>query len=155
MVFAFCLQAADRQKLETLEMRALRICVGADSLAPCDQFYTELKILPLKVRWMVRALCCTYEAVNGMRPTAVCNMFDRHNHRYQTRGTTSSTLLPRRAGHEIVKRRFSFRSSLLWNSLSSVVRNVVSMSEFKRRLLSLSESEIDKLLSLAYSALQT
>ena len=39
--------------------------------------------------------------------------------------------------------------------LSSVVRNVVSMSEFKRRLLSLSKSEMDKLLSLAYSALQT
>ena len=155
LVFAFCLRAADRQKLETLERRAIRICVGADSLAPCDQFYTELKILPLKVRWMVRALCCTYEAVNGMRPTAVCSMFDRQSHRYQTRGTTSSTLLPRRAGHEIVKRSFSFRSSLLWNSLSSAVRNVVSMSEFKRCLLSLSESEMDKLLSLAYSALQT
>ena len=155
MVFVFCLRAADRQKLETLERRAIRICIGADSLAPCDQFYTELKILPLKVRWMVRALCCTYEAVNGMRPTAVCNMFNRQSHRYQTRGTTSYTLLLRRAGHEIVNRSFSFCSSLLWNSLSFAVRSVVSMSEFKRCLLSLSESEMDKLLSLAYSALQT
>ena len=117
LVFAYCLRAADRQKLETLEKRAIRICVGADSLAPRDQFFTELKILDLKVRWIVRALCCTYEAVNGLRPTAVCSMFDRQIHRYQTRGTTSSTLLPRRAGHEIVKRRFSFCSPLLWNPL--------------------------------------
>ena len=77
MVFAFCLRAADRQKLETLERRAIRTCVGAESLAPCDKFYTELKILPLKVRWIVRAICCTFEAVNGMRPTAVSSMFDR------------------------------------------------------------------------------
>ena len=125
---------------------------GANRTAPCDALYTNLQISPLKLRWLMRILCLTFQCVKGMRPSAVNNLFHQPQHRYSTRGQSSS-VLPRRAAHVVARRSFSFRASLLWNSLSYSVRDVSSLSEFKCSLSSLSPQEVDALSSIAFSTL--
>ena len=67
-LFACSLCSADRKKLEALERRAVRICSGADRTAPCDPLYDNLQIVPLRLRWLWRILCLTFQAVKGCDP---------------------------------------------------------------------------------------
>ena len=152
-LFACGLRSTHRLKLEDLERRAVRVCAGADHSAPCEPLYNILKISPLKQRWLLKILTLTFQAVKGLRPPAVNNLFDHHEHRYNTRGQSSSALVPRRATHLVARRSFSFRAVLIWNSLSSFIRDVYLMSEFKRQLLSLFVVEVERLINLAFSVL--
>ena len=151
-LFACSLRTPLRLKLEALERRAVRICVGADRSAPCEPLYASLKISPLKHRWLIRLLCLTFEAVKGLRPAAVNSLFAHHQLVYNTCGR-SSLVLPRRANHAVARHSFYFRSSLWWNALPSTVWEVQSLPEFKCQLLSLSISDVDSLANLAFSVL--
>ena len=152
-LFACGLRSTHLLKLGDLERRAVRVCAGADHSAPCEPLYNILKISPLKQRWLLKILTLTFQAVRAMRPPAVNNLLDHHEHRYNTRGQSSSALVPRRATHLVARRSFSFRAVLIWNSLSSFIRDVYLMSEFKRQILSLFVVEVERLINLAFSVL--
>ena len=108
--------------------------------------------MPLMLRWLWRILCLTFQAVKGLRPDAVNDLFVHQCHTY-TRGQASSSVLPPRTAHVVARRSFSFRASLLWNALPCAVRDVASLAAFKGLLASFSMSVIDYLVDIAFSNL--
>ncbi len=153
-LFASGLRAADRQKLESLERRAVRICVGAAREHPCEPIYRALDVMPLRDRWLLKVLLVTFQAINGDRPPAVNDMFQKHRSTsHSTRSCSTKALLLRRPTHRIGKTSFVFRASILWNALPPDCRLASSLLNFKTSLFSMSLSKLNELLALLFDAL--
>ena len=64
-LLCFCLWscASDRERLEALERKAIRICAEASHRNDPKPLYVPLRIAPLHKQWLLRVLCAAFSAI--------------------------------------------------------------------------------------------
>ena len=111
-------------KLQRLQNRCLRLCLGQDRLYSADRAHKEAGVAFLKDRRRAHVLNFMYVRKEG-RPELL------NNREIRTRAHDAplfDTLIPR---CEAYKRSVGFAGSELWNSLPPATRNIANFKSFE------------------------
>lgn len=127
------LSCADRNRLESLQRRAIRIILHLPYMHPiADHDYAASSIHPLQHRRIFASLCIGYKLINNLLPRKLNNFIPHYCvHPHQTRNP--ALIIPRMPLHSM---RVLDKSPIciavhLLNKLSVIQRNSQTLSNFK------------------------
>ena len=125
---------ADIDCLEAVQKRAVKAISGLRA-STYEERLRELGLPSLQARRLEIDMVQTYKLVNNMDMDKSELWFERADSRRVTRnntGTVKHNLLPKRDQHEYKRNFFSSRVVESWNGLPVEVRDVPTVSCFKR-----------------------
>ena len=125
----------DLNKLEKLQVDAMRIVTGATKRSNISNLYKDLRWVKLSERRNIHCLIMLYKIINGQAPQYLINLLpqkigDNHNHNLRNRNDyyISRTRL------ETFNRSYFPRTLRLWNNLDFVPLNCQTLSTFKNAI---------------------
>ena len=100
--------------------------------------FLTLNWMPIEDRIKYRKAIMVYKSLNYLCPNYMTNMFRfvRQVHTKTTRSSSANDLyLPPGKHKQIYTNTFGYSSVKIWNTLSSNIRESVSLNDFKRKFL--------------------
>jgi hypothetical protein len=132
-----CLGITLQNQLQRLQNRAARIITKRGYEFRSVDILKELDLPNLSLR-RNNQLCTTmYQVNNNMVPDYLIDLFTKTStlHNYQTRQAEFNFALPK-PNTNFCKKSFSYRGAVAWNDLLPNIKNMGSLSTFKRALVS-------------------
>ena len=131
-----CLGITLQNHLQRLQNRAVRIITKRGYEFRSADLLKELHISNLSVRRNNQLCTIMYQVNNGMVPDYLIDLFKKTNtlHSYETRQAEFNFLLPK-PNTNFRKKSFSYRGALGWNDLVPNLKNLKSLTTFKKSLL--------------------
>jgi hypothetical protein len=131
------LSIADKDKLEKVQLQALRIITGLTISTPKEYIYIESGIDPLETRRQQHRLIQFYKIINGSSPDTLQQLLPPRTHersRYNTRNQSDFTIY--KCNTELYKSSFFPKTVSEWNKLPTPVKESESVAIFKTRIKS-------------------
>ena len=100
--------------------------------------FLTLNWMPIEDRIKYRKAIMVYKSLNYLCPNYMTNMFRfvRQVHTKTTRSSSANVLyFPLGKHKQIYTNTFGYSSVKIWNTLSSNIRESVSLNDFKRKFL--------------------
>ena len=129
----------NKRIVENIQLEAARIVTGGTKLCSIQRLYDETKWETLQKRRTKHKLCQLYKMINGLTPAYLQHLIPERVQqlsRYSLRNSQNFSLP--------VSRTVTYSTSFLpstirdWNSLSTDLKNAVSIASFKKTLTLLS-----------------
>ena len=134
----------EKDKLEKVQLEAARIVTGTTRSTSLNNIYRETGWLTLSNRRLYQKLLIMYKIENGMVPEYLSSLFPRTMDNpvaYNLRNNDDFITYPCRTA--LFENPFVPSGIKAWNNLPAQIRNSLSISCFKRRLLdSYSDSSV-------------
>ena len=127
-----------------LQKRAARLILKCSFYTPSKEMFHKLKWLPFNDCVTYFKCVFMYRCINGLSSQFHRDMFEFacNSHYFNTRYAANDNLITPKVHTEIFKHSLYYSSILLWNSLPVEIKQVQSLSIFKRKLkLHLFESQ--------------
>ena len=123
------------QKLQQLQNRAARIINGSHYSVRSHEVLSELNWSNLEERRSQQFKTLMFKTMNKMVPDYLSDKFTSVNlvHNHNLRGSSSKQFVPR-PQTEALKKSFTYRGTVLWNSLPVEAINAKSIAEYKSRI---------------------
>ena len=122
-------------RLQRLQNRCARLVLKKPKLTPSASLLKDLHWLPVSQRIQYRTLIHTYKCLNNLSPGYLTSLLcDRVLSSYSLRSSLGRCLHIPRSRVKAGDRAFSVTAPRLWNKLPVMVRNVNSISSFKKVL---------------------
>ena len=117
-----------RDRILTLQKSLVRIICGAGRISHADPLFAELATLKVDDLFAQSVRIFSYKLSKGMLPGSMASMLSKADHNYSTRGARSNFFV----SHSDTR---SIRSIAprYWNSLSSPLKESVSIATFKEK----------------------
>ena len=116
-------------KLWKLQQRAARVITSSDYTIRSSQVFETLQWHPIKNLMDKRDLTMMFKVVKNITPNYLTNMFRKcDNSNYSLRSNNLKLSLPK-SKSDFLKRSFSYRGAVAWNSLPSELIRVVDESQ--------------------------
>ena len=125
----------ESNRLEGIQKEAARIVTGLTRSAKTDNLYTEVGWIPLAERRKEHKLITFFKIVNGFAPTYLIELLPNlvgHNLQYNLRNSLDFSEPFCRL--DINKQSFFPSSVLLWNNLPNHIKEINTLSLFKRSI---------------------
>ncbi len=137
--FYSSLPQSAKDQLSRLGKRGIRSIVGAPPWTHTAPLFNTLNIFPILKRLELKLLLLTYRCTHSLASHLLCDQYTRRTPTNSTRSTTRAQITVSLCIPRIARRSGSisplFTSSLLWNSLPSLLRSpVLSFSAFRHQL---------------------
>ena len=119
-------------KLQKLQNRTARILAFSPYDASVDNLYTSLAWKKLEAQRKIQTASMVYKSLNGLAPQYLKSLFSYRNEvsSYSLRYSEGKLPLPLPRTN-CVKNHFSYRGSVLWNSLPIELRQAQTLAVFK------------------------
>ena len=132
------------ERIIKLQKRAARLILKCSFYTPSKEMFHKLKWLPFNDRVTYFKCVFMYKCINGLSSQFYRDVFEFacNSHYFNTRYAANDNLITPKVHTEIFKHSLYYSSILLWNSLPVEIKQVQSLSIFKRKLkLHLFESQ--------------
>ena len=120
--------------VKTIQYNAILAITGAIKGTPREKLYNELGFESLHVRRWYRKLCYFYKFYVFKQPEYLFNLISVRTPNYRTRNVDDVPYFNIR--HNFFKNSFFPSAVIEWNKLDSRLRNVTSLIDFKKNILS-------------------
>jgi len=128
LTWHFC-WASDERKLECTQERGLR-AVFRDSKSTYEELLKKANLKTLYERRLQDRACLMFKVKNDLCPPNVKNLFSLKSSTYNLRGTNFH--IPRFNTVTYGKHSLRYIGPMLWNRLSTTLKNLLSLQSFKR-----------------------
>ena len=132
-------------KIETVQIDAMRCITGLTISTSKARLYAESGIMPLNKRRKLHRLIMFYKILNGLAPSYLSSLLpiqQADRHRYETRNNDFITNF--RCRTELFRNSFFPRTIRDWNALPVNIREKPSLSTFKSALSKTPEFNLPK-----------
>ena len=130
-----CLGKCISDGLQKLKNRAGRIITYLCYKHRSSEILNDLNWETLDERRTMQLAVCVYNTINNLFPTSLESLFERTSqiHSYNLKGSSNNIFI-RRLQADAIKKSFSYRVAVLWNSLLKEVKTKPSVALFKSAL---------------------
>jgi hypothetical protein len=134
-VWSCCNCQESIKSLYKLQVRAARIIIDANMDIESVEVLKSIKWVSIVDRIHFHKSKLMYKTMNNLGPSYMTNTFKHCNdvHIYTLRSTTDDKLFIPQANSEYFKRSLSYSGAVIWNNLSSYVKNATNINMFKDR----------------------
>ena len=119
-----------RTKLQKLQKRAARILTFSLYDASVDNLFTSLAWKKLEAQRKIQTASMVYKSLNGLSPQYLNSMFSYEVSSHSLGDSEGKLAIPP-PRNSYVKSSFSYRGSVLWNSLPIELPQGQTLSAFK------------------------
>ena len=132
-----CIGNGLSQKLEKLQNRAARIITGSGWDVRSAQILRALNWESLADRRAKQLKSLMFKTANNLVPEYLSDKFTSVNtiHRHNLRGAQHNLFIPR-PNTEALKKSFSYRGAVTWNSLSVEAKQATTLNSFYSAIVS-------------------
>ena len=133
--FSSSLSSAQRDRLEKLLKRAVRVACSAPFLSPTAPLFERLSIQPLQSMYCRKLLLLTFRVIHNNCSVLLHDLVTPLSHTRRTRSTDVPLLLFPRIISAAATRSPSYQCPALWNKLPASIRSLKKPGQFRTALL--------------------
>ena len=122
------------KKLQAVQNFACRIITNTKKYDHITSVLQKLGWLPIEQLLLFKDTIMAYKGINNLAPNYLCNKFRKrselHDHPMRHQDLLNTPFYRTAAG----QRTFQYRGTKLWNNLESELKNIPTISSFKKKL---------------------